>query len=220
LFVEFRVPEPILPPGLFRIRNFAVAGALGFLLGIAYLGFVPFLPLYLQDIFGLTTAQAGMKLMPVLVSMAATALVVGRVINRYGYHKPFPVLGALIMTVALIAIARLTPAAAPWSVNLSLGLLGVGMGMVSQILVLFAQDSVRQQDIGVATSSIAMFRTIGSVVGAAIFGAKLAALPALSPSDAGPYALAEAVRSGLELAVGAAILACLLACAFREIKER
>jgi Na+/melibiose symporter-like transporter len=169
--VEHSVVEPILPLRLFRTRAFAIACAVGFVVGFALFGSVTFMPLYLQVVKGISPTSAGMMLTPMMGGVLVTSIGSGRIISRVGYYRPFPIAGTAIMTVGLGLLASLGVATNIWLACLYMIVLGLGLGMVMQVLVLAAQNAVDYRDLGVVTSGTTLFRSIGGSVGVSLFGA-------------------------------------------------
>ncbi len=170
-FAERRAAEPILPLELFRNRVFVVTSAVGFIVGLALFGAITYLPLYLQVVKGHSPTSSGLTLTPLMVGLLFTSILSGQLISRYGRYKPFPIVGTAIMTVAVLMLSRLEVGTPIWQTIVAMVVLGLGLGMVMQVLVLAAQNSVEHGQIGVATSGSTLFRQIGGSIGVAAFGA-------------------------------------------------
>jgi EmrB/QacA subfamily drug resistance transporter len=171
IFAERRAAEPILPLVLFRNRIFAVTSAVGFTVGFALFGAVTYLPLYLQNVRGHSPTISGLLMTPLMAGVLITSIISGQLISRYGRYKPFPIAGTALMSVGMLLLAQLdvdTPALLSSAYMLVLGL---GLGMVMQVLVLAAQNAVSYEYLGVATSGSTLFRSIGGAIGVSIFGA-------------------------------------------------
>jgi EmrB/QacA subfamily drug resistance transporter len=219
--VERRVAEPIIPPRLFRSSVFNVASAVGFVIGFAMFGAIVFLPLFLQLVDGASATSSGLNLLPLMVGLLTASIGSGQLISRTGRYKIFPVTGTALAAVAMLLLSTLTPTTSRLLLSVYMVILGAGLGMVMQVLVLAVQNAAERRDLGVATSSATFLRSIGSSIGVAIFGAifssQLAAnlrlhLPAsalrgnLNPTSlqGNPAALARlpaAIHSGLVTAV-------------------
>jgi EmrB/QacA subfamily drug resistance transporter len=169
--VERHAPEPILPMSLFANRNFAVASSVGLIVGLSLFGAVTFLPLYLQVVKGVSPSTSGLLLMPMMLGMLATSVISGRLISRFGRYKLFPILGTATMTFGLGALALLSIESDPWQTAIDALWLGLGMGMVMQVLIIAVQNSVDYRHLGVATSGTMLFRSLGGALGVALFGA-------------------------------------------------
>ncbi len=198
--VEARAPAPILPLVLFRDRVFTVANAVSLVVGLAMFGSVTYLPLYLQVVKGASPTGSGLQLAPMMGGMLISSIASGRLITHYGRYKLFPVAGTAISTVALGLLSQLGVDTSLVTASLYAALLGLGLGMVMQVLVLAVQNAVDYEHLGVATSAASLFRSIGGSVGVSLFGAIFANLlqaqlaatigpGATLPAEAGPVAL-------------------------------
>ncbi|GGJ96060.1 hypothetical protein GCM10010123_27530 [Pilimelia anulata] len=172
---ERRVDEPILPLRLFRHRTFALANAAGFVFGLAMFGSIIFVPLYLQIVKGATPARSGLLMLPMMAGIIATSVLSGRLISKLGRYKWFPVAGSAIMIVGMLILSRLEVGSTLVEASIGMIVVGVGMGLCMQALILAVQNAVEKRDLGAATSAATFFRTMGGSFGVAILGAVLAA---------------------------------------------
>jgi EmrB/QacA subfamily drug resistance transporter len=170
-FIERRASEAIMPLELFRNSVFRVAGIVGFIVGFALFGSVTYLPLYLQVVKGHTPTISGLQLTPMMGGVLVTSIISGNLISRFGRYKPFPVAGTAVMTVAVFLLSSLAVHTPTWKAAVFMLILGLGLGMVMQVLVLAVQNAVDFRFLGVATSGATLFRQIGGSIGVAIFGA-------------------------------------------------
>ena len=170
LWQESRAAEPILPLGLFRNHTFAVTSAVGFIVGFALFGAITYLPLYLQVTKGSSPTRSGLQLTPLMAGVLVTSIVSGQVISRIGRYRFFPIAGTAIMAVAMVLLAQLHAGTSTWVAAVFACVLGLGLGMVMQVLVLAVQNSVDPSMMGVATSGSTLFRQIGGSIGVALFG--------------------------------------------------
>jgi MFS family permease len=161
---------------LFAIRNFAVASGVGLIVGLSLFGAVTFLPIYLQVVKGVSPSVSGLMLMPMMLGMLVSSVVSGRLISRFGRYKLYPIIGTASMTFGLAMLALLDVGSNVWVTALDALWLGIGMGMVMQVLVLAVQNSVGYEQLGVATSGTMLFRSLGGALGVALFGAIFANL--------------------------------------------
>jgi len=168
---EKHAAEPIMPLELFRERTFVLASLIGFIVGVSLFGSVTFLPLYLQVVKGSSPSQAGMQLLPVMGGVLLMSVITGRLITRIGKYRMFPIAGTFLVAVAMILLARLTLDTPMRVMYVYMALLGCGLGMVMQVLILAVQNAVAFRHMGVATSGATLFRSIGGSVGVAAFGA-------------------------------------------------
>jgi EmrB/QacA subfamily drug resistance transporter len=168
--VEARAAEPVLPLHVFKVRNFSLASAMSFLLGVAMLGAMTFLPLYQQTVQHASPTGSGLLLIPMMLGATTTSLISGQVTSRTGRYKILPVIGGVIMTFGLYLLTHLGPDTSRLTSALYFVVLGIGMGFLMQITSLIVQNSVGPNDMGVASSSRAFFQQIGGSMGVALFG--------------------------------------------------
>jgi EmrB/QacA subfamily drug resistance transporter len=202
LFVlqESRAKEPIIPLRLFRIRTVSLSAGILFLVGATLFGAVVFLPLYLQAVLGASATGSGFLLLPLMMGVVTTSIASGRIITRTGRYRWWPVVGMATSTVGMYLLSRMEPSTGLAYASVSMAVLGLGIGMVMQVLVLAIQNAVEHRDLGAATSAANFFRSIGGTFGTAalgaIFSARLTAvLAALLPGTPGgldPGSLARA----------------------------
>ncbi|BBY08811.1 MDR family MFS transporter [Mycobacterium noviomagense] len=194
VWVESRTPQPILPTRLFASPVFTVCCVLSFVVGFAMLGALTFLPTYMQFVDGVSATTSGLRTLPMVVGMLTTSMGSGVLVGRTGRYKIFPVAGSVVMGFAFWLMSRMDPSTSALLQSLYLVILGAGIGLCMQVLVLIVQNTSRFEDLGVATSGVTFFRTIGSSFGAAIFGSLFTNFlhsrlgPALAASHAPPAA--------------------------------
>ena len=169
--VERRVAEPILPIALFGNAVFVIACAVGFIVGLALFGSITYMPLYLQVVRSANPSAAGLALTPMMAGVLITSIASGQIISRIGRYRPFPIAGTAVMTIGLALLATLGAETSIWTAGAYMLVLGLGLGMVMQVLVLAVQNSVEYRDLGVATSGTTLFRSIGGSLGVSLFGA-------------------------------------------------
>lgn len=200
---ETRAAEPILPMRLFRNPVFTMCCVLSLVVGFAMLGALTFMPTFMQFVDGVSPSESGLRTMPMVIGLLITSTVSGSLVGRTGRYKIYPVAGTAIMLVGFVLLSRMNAATPIPLQSLYLLILGAGIGMCMQVLVLIVQNTSDFADLGVATSGVTFFRTIGSSFGAAIFGSlfagflsdrlpgALAASGAPSIAGASPKALHE-----------------------------
>jgi EmrB/QacA subfamily drug resistance transporter len=173
LFVlqERRHPEPIVPMSLFANPVFRISAVVGFIIGIAMFGAIVYLPVYLQVARGVSPTKAGLQLLPLMLGLLITSVVSGRVISRVGRYRAFPIAGTFLAAVGMFLLSKLAIDTPYWYIALGMLVLGAGIGMVMQVLILAVQNAVSPREIGTATSSSTFFRQVGGSFGVAVFGA-------------------------------------------------
>src|SRR5471030_3161434 len=171
IYEERLAAEPIIPLSLFRDRTFLLSCAISFIIGMSLMGSMTFLPLYLQVVKGSSPSQTGMQLLPLMGALLVSSIVSGRIISRIGRYRMFPIFGTLLSFIGMLMLGNLKLSTTLPQLYLYIGVLGFGLGMVMQVLVLAVQNSVSMKQLGVATSSVTLFRSIGGSIGVAMFGA-------------------------------------------------
>ncbi|WP_247746841.1 MDR family MFS transporter [Streptomyces oryzae] len=169
-FIERRVAEPILPLRVFRSSNFSLVAFIGFLLGFVMFGSMTFLPLYQQSVQGASATNSGLLLLPVLLPMMVVSVVTGRATTKTGKYRIYPILGGALIPVGLFLLAQMDVGTSRLTSALYMAVLGAGMGFLMQLTMLIAQNSVELKDMGVASSTTTLFRTIGGSFGVALMG--------------------------------------------------
>jgi len=173
VFWEEKAKEPILPMRLFKNHTFTLTSALGAVIGAGMFGAIIMLPLYLQIVKGNSATSAGLKLIPLMLGIVTMSIFSGKRITTTGKYKIYPVIGTAIMTVGILLMTVLTRSTPYWQLSIYAIIVGAGLGLSMQTIVIALQNSVDYHDMGVATSSNTFFRSLGSVFGSAIFGAVL-----------------------------------------------
>jgi MFS family permease len=169
-FVEQRATDPILPLRLFTSSVFNVCVILAFIVGFAMLGAMTFLPTYLQYVKGSSATESGLQTLPMVLGLLTMSLVSGTVVGRTGRYKIFPVVGGAVMALGLYLLSRLGVDTPYWQMAVAMLVLGLGIGSSMQVLTIVVQSTSAYEDLGVATSGVTFFRTLGSSFGAAVFG--------------------------------------------------
>ncbi len=174
VWVELRAAEPVLPIRLFGDPVFTVCCVLSFVVGFAMLGALTFLPTFMQFVDGVSATESGLRTLPMVVGLLITSIGSGVLVGRTGRYKIFPVVGTAMMAVAFVLLSGMGAGTPMWRQSLYLFILGTGIGLCMQVLILTVQNTAKFEDLGVATSGVTFFRTIGSSFGAAIFGSLFA----------------------------------------------
>jgi EmrB/QacA subfamily drug resistance transporter len=189
--IERRAREPLLPLRLFRVRTFTLSSAIALLMGVTMFGVMGFVPLFLQTVNGRSASDTGLLLTPLMLGLIGGTIVAGHIVTRTGHYRVFPILGASVVSVALVLLSRLDASSSAFQSGSSMFLVGVGLGLAMQVVMVATQNEVPGTDLGVATSAVNFARTIGGSVGVAavgaLFNARLTAAigrPALDPDDA------------------------------------
>lgn len=168
---EHFASEPIIPLRLFRNSIFNVASLIGFVIGVCMFGALGYLPLFLQTVDGASATGSGMLLLPFVAGMLVSSIGSGRAIAATGRYKVFPIVGTAVAAGGLALLSRMTVDSSRTVNGIYFAVLGLGIGLVMQVLVLVVQNSVRRQEMGSATAAANYFRQIGASLGASIVGA-------------------------------------------------
>jgi EmrB/QacA subfamily drug resistance transporter len=200
--VEHRAAEPILPLRLFRRNVFSVSAVLSFIVGFALLGCMTFLPTYLQYCQGVSATVSGLRTLPMVFGLIAASMSAGNVVSHTGRYRVFPIVGSVVMAVGMFWLSRLDEHSTTLGTSGAMLVLGVGIGLSMQVLTIIVQNTVTYHDLGVATSGVTFFRTMGSSFGAAVFGTiyanqlepSLASAIAASGTDPTQVSTPEAVK--------------------------
>ncbi|CAB4918165.1 unannotated protein [freshwater metagenome] len=173
IYWESKAQEPILPLELFKNHTFTLTSILGAVIGAGMFGAIVMLPLYLQVVKGASATEAGLKLIPLMLGIVSTSIFSGKAISKTGKYKKFPVMGTTLMTIGILLMVTLTRETPFWQLSIFSIMVGAGLGLSMQTIVIALQNSVDFKDMGVATSSNTFFRSLGSVFGTALFGSIL-----------------------------------------------
>jgi MFS family permease len=171
VLAEWKAVEPVIPLYLFRNKVFVVASIVGFMVGLSLFGSVTYLPLYLQVVKGASPTESGLQLLPLMAGVLIASIGSGQVITRTGRYKLFPVIGTALMIVGMLLLSRLAVGTSIAIADVFMLVLGLGLGFTMQVLVLVVQNAVDYANLGVATSTATLFRSMGGTIGVGIFGA-------------------------------------------------
>jgi EmrB/QacA subfamily drug resistance transporter len=169
LYVQTKVPEPLLPLHLFKNRVVSVSSLLGFLLGASMFAAVSYIPLYVQGVIGVSASLAGYILTPMMLAMIISSIISGRLFAKISY-RTFVFTSMMIMAVSLFQLSRVQVDTPLWQVIVCMVLIGVGMGPMNPLLNIAVQSTVNAAVRGVATSLLTFFRSIGGTVGVTVMG--------------------------------------------------
>jgi EmrB/QacA subfamily drug resistance transporter len=159
--------EAILPLRVFSNRIFTVSSTVAFLVGIGMFGGLTSVPLYLQIVHGESPTKAGLQMIPFMVGIIASSFTTGRIMSRTGRYKIFPILGTAVMGVAMLLFSTLTVDTPIPQAMAFMVIMGAGLGLSMQTLVISVQNALPPRDMGIATSSVTFFRSMGGTFGVA-----------------------------------------------------
>jgi len=186
---EHYAAEPILPPSLFRIGVFRTASTVSFLLSMVMFGAIIYLPLYLQLVDGVSPTVSGLLMVPLMLGLLVSSIVSGQIVTRTGIYKPMPIVGSVMVIIGMWLLSNLGLHTSHLTMSLYVIVLGAGMGMTMQIMILATQNAVPSDSIGTGTAAVTFFRSLGGAFGSSLFGAIFIAglshwIPVLVPGAA------------------------------------
>lgn len=173
--VERRAKEPILPLRFFKNKTYTIMSIVTLLFGAAFLGAILYLTQFNQQVFGATASTAGLMLLPMVGGMMVSSISTGQLISRTGHYKRFIVTGFTLAALSILSLVVLQADSPYWHEAVAMVFAGLGLGMVMPVLNLAVQNEFEQNDLGAATSSIQLFRGLGSTVGTALLSGVLTA---------------------------------------------
>ncbi len=163
--------HPILPLHFFLHRTFLGSVLISFFVGIALLGTLSFLPTYYQDVRGMTPTDSGFQMLFLLFGMMLSSVVSGMLITKYQKFKMLPVMGTILIAVGLFVASFLSQHTPFFEIDIVLSMIGIGLGATMQVTILSTQWSVSHQHLGIATSTVTLFRSFGGTLAVTGFGA-------------------------------------------------
>ncbi|HLR47321.1 MAG TPA: MDR family MFS transporter [Deinococcales bacterium] len=173
IMVERRVANPMISLDLFKIPVFTFANLAAFILNVAFLGLVLFLPLFMQLVLGVSATNSGFTLLPLMGGMIVSSFLAGLLVTRTGKYKPIMITGSAILLVGVGLLMQINLEMTLFELGWRMVIVGVGLGPAQSLFTLAVQNAVPFSEMGVATSASQFFRQIGSTIGLAVFGTLL-----------------------------------------------
>lgn len=167
---ESHATEPIIPLHLFGIPTFRTATLGCFVMGMAFLGVVMFMPLYMQVVQGVSATQSGIALLPLMSALIFSSILSGRMVTRTGHYKWLMIAGGVILLAGVWSLTGIGPDTTQGDLAWRLALTGLGLGPAQTLFSLVIQNAAPSSEVGVATSMTQFSRQMGSTVGVALFG--------------------------------------------------
>ncbi|ALO68292.1 multidrug MFS transporter [Arthrobacter alpinus] len=171
VFVELKSAEPILPLTMFKNRTFTLSVIASISVGVSMFGTSVFLAQYMQLARGANATQSGLMTIPMMAGLLIISTIAGAMISKHGKWKAIMVTGSILQLVGLFALSTIHYDTNFVLVSVYMFILGAGLGMVMQNLVLIVQNAVTPKEIGVASSGVAFFRSLGGTIGVSVLGA-------------------------------------------------
>jgi EmrB/QacA subfamily drug resistance transporter len=227
---ESRAAEPIIPLRLFSNRVFSVSNVLGFITGSIMFGALIFLPQYLQIVRHVSPTVSGLRMLPMLVGLLLMSISSGRLISKLGRYKIFVNAGTATLAAGIGLLGTITISTSTWVLSGMLFVVGAGLGLFMQTLILAVQNAIPYEFMGVGTASVTFFRTLGGAIGSAVLGAILilqekTTLPGYiaryhDKNVATLHAFVNGMDRAYLLALPVAVLAFVLSFLLREVRLR
>ena len=173
--VERRAQQPILPLQFFKKQVYAILAVATLLFGAAFMGSILYLTQFNQQVYGASASEAGFMLLPMVGGMMVSSIGTGIIVSRLGRYKVFILAGFGITALSILSLVLLGPASPYWHEAIIMAFAGLGLGMAMPILSLAVQNEFGHKDLGAATSSVQLFRGLGSTLGTAVFSGMLTA---------------------------------------------
>ncbi|HKX72422.1 MAG TPA: MDR family MFS transporter [Candidatus Saccharimonadales bacterium] len=170
VFTERKAKDPILPLHFFKSPIFNVISILFLLFGAGFFSAIIYVPTFAQQVLNFSATNSGIIMLPMVLGLTAASIGVGQLVNKTGKYKAFIVGGMFIGTLGILSMSTLSAQSTYMDLAWRMALTGVGMGMAMPIFALAVQNALPQKDLGAATSSTQLFRSIGGTVGLAIMG--------------------------------------------------
>ncbi|MFI6265422.1 MDR family MFS transporter [Micromonospora sp. NPDC051006] len=174
VWVESRAAEPVVPLSIVRQHTTALAILGSLAVGMAMFGGAVFLGQYFQIGRGYSPTEAGLLTIPMMAGVLLSSIVAGRLITKSGRIKPYIVVGSILLVVGFALLGTIDHETSLYLVGAAMFIVGTGVGMTMQNLVLAVQNTVSLKDIGAASSTVAFFRSLGGTIGVSVLGAVLA----------------------------------------------
>lgn len=196
VITELVVKEPIIPLGMFKNRTFTLAVVASISVGVAMFGTSVYLGQYMQLARGATPTESGLLTLPMIFGLLLSSMVVGNLISRFGRWKGYMIVGSVLLAVGLYLMSTIEFDTNYVLVSVYMLILGAGVGMVMQNLVLIVQNTVQPEQLGAASSNVAFFRSLGGTIGVSVMGSVLGTTVVDSMGDRKGDLLAAAAKYG------------------------
>lgn len=170
VWAESRAVEPVIPLRLLRSGIFTFSNLAILCVAMAMFGSIYFIPVFVQGVIGASVSQSGAVLTPMMLSLVVMSAVNGQIVSRTGRYKLPVLVGIALVGVGFFLLTRMDRGTGYGAIVRNMVLIGAGLGMAMQTYVIIVQNAVRREDLGVATATTQLFRSVGSSVGVAVLG--------------------------------------------------
>lgn len=170
IWIQTRVKSPVLPLGLFKNSVFTVSNLVGFFLNAGMMGAIIYVPFFVQGVKGISPTMAGYVSMPMSIAMLLTSALAGQIMTKTGKYKKMAIIGLIVMTLSMVLMYFMEPGTSIYVLIMYLILLGLGIGIAMPVFSLTVQNAVSPQQLGVATATSQLFRSLGGTIGISVMG--------------------------------------------------
>lgn len=173
LYIESVSREPIVSLRYFRTNVFTVSAIITFLTGFGLFGAVQYIPLFAQDVIGISATNSGLIITPMTVGIVIAALATGQIISRTGKYKILAITGMVVTVGSLLLLSRIDTSTTYTTLAIDMVVMGVGLGLNFPVYTLIVQNAFSHRELGAVTASTQLFRSLGGTVGVAVMGSVL-----------------------------------------------
>ncbi|WP_035318381.1 MDR family MFS transporter [Brevibacillus laterosporus] len=170
IYVEKQARNPVIPLHLFRNDIFTISNIIGFIVGAGMYASIMYMPFFIQGVLGYSATHSSYLTMPMTLSLVVGSAVCGQLMTKTGTYKKFALGGLVLMLVGMYLLARMDQGTTGSSIVFNLIVFGLGLGVAMPVFTITVQNAVKSKDLGVATASSQLFRSLGGTIGVAIMG--------------------------------------------------
>lgn len=170
IYVEKQARNPVIPLHLFRNDIFTISNVIGFIVGAGMYASIMYMPFFIQGVLGYSATHSSYLTMPMTLSLVVGSAVCGQLMTKTGTYKKFALGGLVLMLVGMYLLARMDQGTTGSSIVFNLIVFGLGLGIAMPVFTITVQNAVKSKDLGVATASSQLFRSLGGTIGVAIMG--------------------------------------------------
>ncbi|QIC08322.1 MFS transporter [Brevibacillus sp. 7WMA2] len=170
IYVEKQARNPVIPLHLFRNDIFTISNVIGFIVGAGMYASIMYMPFFIQGVLGYSATHSSYLTMPMTLSLVVGSAVCGQLMTKTGTYKKFALGGLVLMLVGMYLLARMDQGTTGSSIVFNLIVFGLGLGVAMPVFTITVQNAVKSKDLGVATASSQLFRSLGGTIGVAIMG--------------------------------------------------
>ncbi|WP_077213201.1 MDR family MFS transporter [Bacillus dakarensis] len=170
IYTEKRVSSPVLPLSLFKNKVFSLSNGIGFILGMGMFGAIMYMPFFVQGVLATTATKSGLIMMPMTLCMVTASAISGQLISKTGKYKRLVIIGILIMATGMYSLSLMDVSTSTARAVINIIFVGSGLGFCLPVIMISVQNAVSQSLLGVATSTVQLFRQLGGTIGVAVMG--------------------------------------------------